>query len=101
MKNDQANTTSNSGAAVKQENSLPYMLSPSVDQQQLGHQALHDSGANVITRTAAPDSQADNPQFLPQSSDPISQGQGQVFGDKNQQCEKHTKSSHPMTIPTD
>ncbi|KAF6237884.1 hypothetical protein HO173_004085 [Letharia columbiana] len=85
MKNDQANTTSNSGAAVKQENSLPYMLSPSVDQQQLGHQALHDSGANVITRTAAPDSQADNPQFLPQSSDPISQGQGQVFGDKNQQ----------------
>ncbi|CAF9927757.1 hypothetical protein IMSHALPRED_007301 [Imshaugia aleurites] len=86
MKHDQANATSNSGAAVKQENSLPYLLGPSVDQQQLDQQALQDAGADVTTRIAGPDSRTDNPQFVPQSLDPIAQGPGQIFGgDKNQQ----------------
>ena len=102
MKHDQANATSNSGAAVKQENSLPYLLGPSVDQQQLDQQALQDAGADVTTRIAGPDSRTDNPQFVPQSLDPIAQGPGQIFGgDKNQQCEKHAKSFYPTDIHTD
>lgn len=90
MKHDEANTALNGGAAVKQEDSLPYLLGPSIDQQQqLDQQALQDTGANVITRAAIPDSQTDNPQFLPpQSSNSIAQDQGQVYGDKGQQCEK-------------
>ena len=87
-KHDQINTTLNSGAAVKQEDSLPYLLGPSTDQQQLDEQAFQDAGADVSTRTAAADSQSDNSQFLPQPSNPIAQGQGQVFGEKHQQCEK-------------
>lgn len=101
MKQDQVNTTSNSGAAVKEEGSLPYMLGPCIDQQQLDQQALQDAGTNVTTRTAAPDTQTNDPQFLPQPSNPIAQGQDQVLGDKNQQCEKHTKSFYSMAIPTD
>lgn len=101
MKHDQPNTTSNSGASVKQEDSLPYILGPSIDQQQLDQQALQEVGANATTSTAGPESQTDNLQFMPQSSNPIAQGQGQVFGDKDQQCEKHTTSFYPMTIPTD
>ena len=101
MKHDQANTTSNSGASVKQEDSLPYILGPSIDQQQLDQQALQDLSAKVATSTAAPESQTDNPHFSPQSSNPIAQGQAQVFGDKDQQCEKHAKPFYSMTMPTD
>lgn len=101
MKHDQANTPSTSGAAVKQEDSLPHMLGPSIDQQQLDQQALQDTGGNPIRRIAAPDSQTDNPQFLHQTTNPTAQGQGQAFGYKNQQCEKHTKSFYPMAISTD
>ena len=92
MKHDQSNTTSDSGAAVKQEDSLPYMLGPSIGQQQLDQRVLQDAGVNITTSTATSDSQTDNLQFLPQSLNPTAQGQGQVSGDKNQQCEKHTKS---------
>ena len=99
MKLDKANTTSNSGAAVKQEDSLSYMLGPSIDQQQLNQQALQAGGANVTTRIAAPESQTVNPPFLPQSSNPI-QSQGQIPGDKNQQCKKHAQSVFPMAIDT-
>ena len=101
MKHDHANSASGSGAAVKQEEPLPYMLGPSIDQQQLDPQVLQDAGANIITGTAGSDIQTDNPQFQPQLSNPIVQGQSQVFGDKNQQCEKRTKSSCLMTISAD
>ena len=99
MKQDQANTASNSAATVKQEDPLPYMLGPSIDQQQLDRQALQDAGADLTTGTAAPDSQTERAQFQPQTSNSVPQGQ--VFGDKNQQCEKHITSSYPMIIPTD
>ena len=99
MKQDQANTASNSAATVKQEDPLPYMLGPSIDQQQLDRQALQDAGADLTIGTAAPDSQTECAQFQPQSSNSVPQGQ--VFGDKNQQCEKHITSSYPMIIPTD
>ena len=89
VKHDQGNITLNSGAAVKQEDSLPYLLGPSIDEQQLDQQALQDTGADLTTRAAVPDSQTDSPQFLPpQSSDPIAQDQGRIFGDKEQQCER-------------
>ena len=100
VKQDQASNASISGGAVKQEDSLPYMLGSSLDEQQLDQQALQDAGGNTTTGTSAPDSQIDSLQFQPQSSNPITQGQGQVFGDKNQQCEKHIKSFSPMTILT-
>lgn len=100
-KQDQINTTSDRGAAVKQEDSLLLMLGPSLDQQQLDQRALQDAGVNITTTTVAPDSQTSNPRFLPQSSNPIAQGQGQGFGEGNQQCEKYTKSLNPMTLPTD
>lgn len=77
------------------------MLGPPIDQQQLDQRALQDAGLNDTTTTVAPDSQTSNPHFLPQSSNPIVQGQGQGFGEKNQQCEKYTKSLNPMTVPTD
>ena len=87
MKHDQANTKLNGGDAVKQEESLPYLLGPSIGQQQLDQQAPQDTGADVTA--AVPDSQTDNSQFLPaQFSNPIAQDQGQVFGDKDQQCER-------------
>lgn len=92
IKHDQTNSTSNSGAAVKLEDSLQYLLSPSIDQQQLDEQVLQNAGADVSTRTATADSQTENSHFLPQSSNLTAQGQGQVFGEKNQQCEKHTQS---------
>ena len=101
MKHDQGNTALNGGTAVKQEDSLPYLLGPSIDQQQLDQQALQDTGANVNTRAAIPDSQADIPQFLPpQSSNSIAQDQGQVYGDKDQQCE-NSKSFYTMITSTD
>lgn len=101
MKHDQSNTTSDSGTAVKREDSLPYTLGPSIGQQQLDQRSLQDAGVNITTSTAAPDSQTNEPQFLPQPPNSTAQGQGEVFGDKNQQREKHTKSFYPMTIPTD
>lgn len=85
IKHDQTNSTSNSGAAVKLEDSLQYLLSPSIDQQQLDEQVLQNAGADVSTRTATADSQTENSHFLPQSSNLTAQGQGQVFGEKNQQ----------------
>ena len=94
MKQDEANTAVNGGAAVKNEDYLPYLLGPSIDQQQLDQQALQDTGANVTTRAEIPDSQTDNLQFLPpQSSNPIAQDHGQVYGDKDQQCEKASSPS--------
>ena len=87
MKHDQVDATLNGGAAVKQEESLPYLLGPSSGQQQLDQQAPQDTIADVTA--AVPDSQTDNSQFLPpQLSNPIAQDQGQVFGDKDQQCER-------------
>ena len=77
------------------------MLGPSIDQQQLDQQALHDAAPNITTVIAAPDSQAEPLQFQPQSSNPTAHGNGQVFGDKNQQCEKRTTSFYPTAIPTD
>ena len=100
VKQDQATTASISGSALKQENSLPYTLSSSLDEQQLDQQALQDAGGNVTTGTSAPDGQIDSQQFQPQSSNSTPQGQGQVLGDKNQQCEKHIKSFSPMPILT-
>lgn len=101
MKHDETNTISNSGAAVKQEDSLPYMLGSSIDQQEINQQALQDAGADVMTRAVVPDSQTENPQFLPQSSNPLAQGQGQVFDDKSQQCKKHTKTFCPVSMAID
>ena len=101
MKQDQVNTGSKSGAAGKQEDSLPYMLGPSLDQQQLDQQALQDAGASMNTGIAVSGSQTDKPEFQPQSSNPIAQGQAQIFGGKNQQCEKHIKSFYHISIPTD
>lgn len=85
MKHDQSNTTSDSGTAVKREDSLPYTLGPSIGQQQLDQRSLQDAGVNITTSTAAPDSQTNEPQFLPQPPNSTAQGQGEVFGDKNQQ----------------
>ena len=90
MKHDQAHTASNSGAVAKQEESQPYMLGPSIEQQQLNQQALKDAGENATTGTAASQSQIDSSLFQPQLSNGIIQRQGQVSGDRNQQCEKHT-----------
>ena len=87
----QANTVSNSGAAIKQEDSLPYMLGPSIDQQQLDQHVPQDVDANISTDTTVPDIQADSSRFQSQLSNPTAPGQGQVFGDKNSRCEKHTK----------
>ena len=101
LKQDQAVNASSSGAAVKREDSLPYLLGPPIDQQQLDQQALQDAAANIATGTAAPDGQAENLQFQPQSSNHITQNQGQAFGEKNQQCEKHIRSFYPTAIPTD
>ena len=101
MKHDQANTVSNSGAAIKQEDSMPYMLGPSIDQQQLGQHVLQDVGANISTDTAEPDLQVDNSRFQPHLSNPTASGQGQVFGDKNSRCEKHNKTLCHMNIPAD
>ena len=100
VKQGQASTASVSGGALKQEDSLPYMLGSSLDEQQLDQQALQDAGGNITTGTSAPDSQIDSLQFQPQSSNPIPQGQSQVFGNKNQQCEKHIKFFSTMTILT-
>lgn len=100
VKHDKVNTTSTSGTAAKQEDSLPYMLGPSIDVQQPNQQALEDAGA-YITTSAAAENQTNITEFLPQSSNPLAQGQGQVFGEKNQQCEKHIKFFYPMTMSTD
>ena len=100
VKQDQASILSISGGALKQEDSLPYMLGPSLDEQQLDQQALQDAGGNITTGTSVPDSQIDGLQFQPQSSNPIPQSQGQVLGDKNQQCKKHIKSFSSMNILT-
>ena len=100
MKQDQASTVSISGGALKQEDSLPYILGSSLDEQQLDQQALQDAGENITTRTSAPNRQIDSLLFQPQSSNPVQQGQSQVFGDKNQHCEKHLKSFSAMTILT-
>ena len=88
MKRDQVSATPTSGAAVKQEDSLPYTRGPAIDQQQLDQQSLEDNSANVITGGAAQNNQADNPESLPRTTDHLAQGQD--FGDKTQQCEKHT-----------
>ena len=91
MKRDQVNATPTSGAAVKQEDSLPYTRGPAIDQQQLDQQSLEDTNednsANVTTGAAAQNNQTDNPESLPRTTDHLAQGQD--FGDKNQQCEKH------------
>ena len=100
VKQDQASTASISGGGLKQEESLPYILGSSLDEQQLDQQALQDTGGNITTGTSAPDNQIDSLQFQPQSSNPIPQGQGQVLGDKNPQCEKHVKSFSPLPILT-
>ena len=90
-KQDQPSTASISGGALKQEDSLPYILGSSLDEQQLAQPALQDPGGKMATGAAASDSQIDSLQFQPQS---------QVFGDKNQQCEQQLKSILPMTILT-
>ena len=92
VKQEQASTASISAGALKQEDSLPYMLGSSLEDHQLDQQALQDAGGNITTGTSAPDNQIDSLQFQPQSSNPIPQGQSQVLGDKNQQCEKPIKS---------
>ena len=99
MKRDQVNTTPTSGAAVKQEDSLPYTLVPAINQQQLDQQTMEDTSANVTTGAAAQDNQTDNPEFLPRTEDHLAQGQ--IFGDKNQQCEKHIESCYRIAMATD
>ena len=93
IKHDQVNTVSNSGAAIKQEDSLPYMLGPSIDQQQLDQHVLQDIDTNIGTDTVAPDIHSDNSRFQPQLSNPAASGQGQALGDKNSRCKRHTKHS--------
>ena len=99
IKRDQVDAPPSSGAAVKQEDSLPYTLGPAIDQQQLDQQSLEDNSANVTTGAAAQDNQTDDPEFLPRTPDNLAQGQS--FGDKNQQCEKHIESCYRMAMATD
>ena len=101
MKQDQVKAAPNSGAAVKEEDSLSYMLGSSLDQQQTDQQALQDAGVDMTSGAAATDSQTDNLQFHPRSSNPIAQGQGQAYGDKKQQCEKLPSSLSAITMPTE
>ena len=99
IKRDQVNATPTGGAAVKQEDSLSYTRGPAIDQQQLDQQSLEDNSANVATGAAAQNNQTDNPEPLPRTTDHLAQGQD--FGDKNQQCEKHVYSCCRMVMATD
>ena len=81
------NAATDNEAAVKEEETLPYMLAPAIDRNQVGQQILQQNGS-VLAQGPASSNPAMNPtQFLPQASNSMSQGQG--FGDKSQQCELH------------
>lgn len=68
---------------VKQEESLPYLLGPAVDQQQADKRILQD----VRSRSAS-EAQTSPGQGIPPLSNPMTQSQ--VFANSTQQCERHT-----------
>ncbi len=70
---------------MKEEENLPYMLAPAIEQPQVDQQLLQENGTRLAQGAAAPATPMDPSQFLPQAS--ASVAQGQVFGDKTQQCE--------------
>lgn len=70
---------------MKEEENLPYMLAPAIEQPQVDQQLLQENGARLAQGAAASATPMDPSQFLPQA--PASVAQGQVFGDKTQQCE--------------
>ncbi|KAL2049979.1 hypothetical protein ABVK25_009706 [Lepraria finkii] len=82
-KSEQANPTSDNGTSVKEEESLPYMLAPAIDQRQMGQQMLQEDGNGMSEVTAASNPPMNPTQFLPQASS--SMAQGQVYEDKSQQ----------------
>lgn len=71
------------GKSVKEEENLPYMLAPAIEQPQVDQQLLQENGARLAQGAAASATPMDPSQFLPQA--PASVAQGQVFGDKTQQ----------------
>jgi len=70
-----------SGATVKQEDSLPYMLGPSIDQQQAGEHMLQEARTTLGSRSS--NSQTIPAQILQQSPDP--------FANNDQQCERQAR----------
>jgi len=84
-KSEQSNTASDNEIAVKEEESLAYMLGPSVGQQQADQQMLPDPPTSLAGASGIPGTQMSPAQFISASSNSMTQGM--TFGDKNQQCE--------------
>lgn len=99
MKCDLVNNASDSGTAVKPEGPLPYLQQPSVDPQQTDQQSLPDSGTDIELRPVVADGEAD-PQALRQPSNVVVV-QGQVFGEKDQECKSLGMLFGPYGVPTD
>ena len=79
------------GKSVKEEENLPYMLAPAIEQPQVDQQLLQENGTRLAQEAAASAAPMDPSQFLPQAS--ASVAQGQAFGDKTQQCEMNASLS--------
>lgn len=87
-KSEQSNSTSDNGTTVKEEESLPYMLAPSIGQQHGDQQILQEAGAPMAQLPATSNTQMSSVPFMPQTPNAVTQGL--TFGDKNQQCKANT-----------
>ena len=88
MKNEPSDKA---GKSVKEEENLPYILAPAIEQPQVDQQLLQENGTRLAQEAAASAAPMDPSQFLPQAS--ASMAQGQAFGDKTQQCEMNASLS--------
>lgn len=94
------------GDTVKQEDPLPYMLGPSIDQQQADEQMLQGAGVTLSSRTSG--SQSSPGQLLRQSSNSMTQSQAFAnsassanSANSSQQCERKTQCFSALSLQSD